>query len=106
MIPPLVEKGYRVIAPDLIGFGKSDKFVNQSDHSYQLHVSVITKLIETLELNNINLFIQDWGSIIGLRCVHNLPDRFSRIILANGGLAKAKKLAAFVKNAMKQQKKK
>lgn len=90
MIPILVEKGYRVIAPDLIGFGKSDKLVNQKDHSYELHVSIITEFVKTLDLTNISLFIQDWGGLIGLRVVHNLPSRFSRIMAANTGFTKAK----------------
>lgn len=90
MIPPLVENGFRVIAPDLIGFGKSDKLVNQKDHSYELHVSVMTELVEKLDLRDVNLFVQDWGGLIGLRVVHNLPNRFARIMAANTGFSKAK----------------
>ncbi|MFV2014703.1 MAG: haloalkane dehalogenase, partial [Candidatus Heimdallarchaeota archaeon] len=90
MIPPLLEKGFRVIAPDLIGFGKSDKLVKQKDHSYKLHVSIMTKFVELLDLSNINLFIQDWGGLIGLRVVHNLSERFSRIMAANTGFSKAR----------------
>ncbi|MHA2029984.1 MAG: haloalkane dehalogenase [Candidatus Kariarchaeaceae archaeon] len=90
MIPPLVENDYRVIAPDLIGFGKSDKLVRQKDHSYKLHVSIITKFVETLDLKKANLFIQDWGGLIGMRVVHNMPDRFARIMAANTGFSRAR----------------
>jgi haloalkane dehalogenase len=90
MIPPLVNKGYRVIAPDLIGFGKSDKLANQKDHSYQLHVKLMTQFIEVLNLKSINLFCQDWGGLIFLRVVHNQSDRFSRIMAANTGFSRAR----------------
>lgn len=86
MIPPLVAAGFRVIAPDLIGFGKSDKPVNQSDYTYAIHVAWMRQFIETLELTNITLFCQDWGSLIGLRVAAENEQRFSRIVLSNGFL--------------------
>lgn len=95
MIPPLIESGFRVITPDLIGFGRSDKLIHQKDHSYELHVRIITELVERLELKNISLFCQDWGGLIGLRVVHNLPDHFSRIMAANTGFSKAKGWKAY-----------
>jgi hypothetical protein len=67
MIPPLAEAGLRVIAPDLIGFGKSDKPTKKSDYSYAGHVAWMRQFVETLDLNGITLFCQDWGSLIGLR---------------------------------------
>ena len=67
MIPILLDNGYRVIAPDLVGFGKSDKLINQEDYTYKKHVDWITIFIEKLELMNITLFCQDWGGLIGLR---------------------------------------
>ncbi|MDP3516176.1 MAG: haloalkane dehalogenase [Pseudohongiella sp.] len=86
MIPILAEAGYRVIAPDLIGFGKSDKPALQSAHSHSGHVEHIKTLIEQLQLEDITLFIQDWGGLIGLRVVADMPDRFAGVVAANTGL--------------------
>lgn len=86
MIPPLVSAGHRVIAPDLIGFGKSDKPTRQTDYSYEGHVAWMRQFIEALDLNNVTLFCQDWGSLIGLRVAAENEARFARIALGNGGL--------------------
>ncbi len=86
MIPPLADAGFRVIAPDLIGFGKSDKPARRDDYSYAGHVAWMTSFIRTLDLSDINLFCQDWGSLIGLRVAAENSGRFARIALANGGL--------------------
>lgn len=86
MIPPVADAGLRAIAPDLIGFGKSDKPVRRVDYTYARHVSWMHQFIEALDLSNITLFCQDWGSLIGLRVAAENPDRFARIVLANGGL--------------------
>jgi haloalkane dehalogenase len=86
MIPPLVAAGHRVIAPDLIGFGKSDKPTRQSDYSYAGHVAWMRQFVEALELQDITLFCQDWGSLIGLRVAAENEARFARIALGNGGL--------------------
>ena len=86
MIPPLRDAGYRVIAPDLIGFGKSDKPIRKSDYSYAGHVAWMRSFIESLDLTGITLFCQDWGSLIGLRVAAENEHRFSRIMLGNGGL--------------------
>jgi len=86
MIPPLIEAGFRVIAPDLVGFGRSDKPTEQSDHTYSRHIEWMTGWLLGLDLQNITLFCQDWGSLIGLRIVIAHQERFDRIILANGGL--------------------
>jgi len=86
MIPLLASAGYRVIAPDNVGFGKSDKPKSPDDHNYQMHVDVTSKLIEQLDLKNINLFAQDWGGLIGLRVVPEQHERFSRIMLSNTAL--------------------
>lgn len=86
MIPPLADAGFRVIAPDLIGFGKSDKPVRKSDYSYARHVDWMRRFIEALGLTNITLFCQDWGSLIGLRVAAENEGRFARIALGNGGL--------------------
>ncbi len=86
MIPPLVEAGLRAIAPDLIGFGKSDKPAEQSEYSYERHVAWMRGFLESLDLRNITLVCQDWGSLIGLRLAAENEERFDRIVLANGGL--------------------
>lgn len=86
MIPPIAAAGYRVVAPDLIGFGKSDKLARRNDYSYARHVAWMTAFMECLDLRDINLFCQDWGSLIGLRVAAENSERFARIALANGGL--------------------
>ncbi len=86
MIPPLANAGLRVIAPDLIGFARSDKPVKKSDYSYARHVAWMTGFVEQLELADITLFCQDWGSLIGLRVAAENAQRFARIALGNGGL--------------------
>ncbi len=86
MIPILVKAGYRAVAPDLVGFGRSDKPTEKSDHTYHKHVDWITKCVKLLDLQRITLFCQDWGSLIGLRVAIENQDRFDRIVLSNGGL--------------------
>ncbi len=86
MITLLVEKGYRCIAPDMIGMGKSDKPIKEQFHSYNKHCELILDFIHQLELKNITAFVQDWGSLIGTRLVGENPDLFARVVLANGDL--------------------
>lgn len=86
MIPIIANAGFRAIAPDLIGFGRSDKPTNRQDYSYQMHVDSIVGFIKTLDLQNITLVCQDWGGLIGLRVVAEEQDRFSNIVTANTGL--------------------
>ncbi len=83
MIPILSDNGFRAIAPDLIGFGKSDKLVDKDAYSYQKHQDWLTFFIEELDLKNIILFCQDWGGLLGLRIVNEMKDRFSMIIASN-----------------------
>ena len=83
MIPLLSAAGYRVIAPDNVGFGKSDKPIDWSSHSYQMHVDVMSRFIDEIDLQGATLFAQDWGGLIGLRVVEQRPDRFARIMLSN-----------------------
>lgn len=90
MIPPLVAAGYRVIAPDLIGFGKSDKPTERSQYTYANHVFWVKNLIEALDLRGMTLIGQDWGGLIGLRLVAEHPDRFARVVAANTGLPDAR----------------
>ncbi|MEO1662033.1 MAG: haloalkane dehalogenase [Pseudomonadota bacterium] len=89
MIPLLTAEGYRVIAPDLVGFGKSDKPLKQTDHNYQMHIDVMTEFAAILDLQEVTLFAQDWGGLIGLRMVAEAPDRYARIMLSNTGLPAA-----------------
>ena len=86
MIPILTKAGYRTLTPDLVGFGRSDKPTEKKDHTYRNHVDWITKWAKILDLQKITLFCQDWGSLIGLRVAIENQERFSRIILSNGGL--------------------
>lgn len=85
-IPPLAAKGYRVLAPDLIGFGKSDKPGSCEDYSYERHVAWMGDWLKQLDLNHITLFCQDWGGLIGLRLVAAFPDRFARLVISNSYL--------------------
>jgi haloalkane dehalogenase len=85
MINPLVQAGHRVIAPDLMGFGKSDKPKKMKAYSHQKHVDIILELVKSLNLSNITLFCQDWGGLIGLRVVGEEPERFTRIVAGNTG---------------------
>jgi haloalkane dehalogenase len=86
MVAPVVAAGVRVVAPDLIGFGKSDKPAAQSDYSYARHVAWMRSWVEQLDLQNVTLACQDWGSLVGLRLVAEMPDRFAGVALSNGGL--------------------
>lgn len=86
MITPLVDAGLRVVAPDLVGFGKSDKPLERAAYSYAGQVAWMRELIEALDLSRVTLGCQDWGSLIGLRLAAEMPERFSGIALSNGGL--------------------
>ena len=83
MIPILIKGGMRVIAPDLIGFGKSDKLAEQSDYTYAKHIEWMQEVLDHLELKNIHMFIQDWGGLIGLRLLTTNPENFSSVVAAN-----------------------
>jgi haloalkane dehalogenase len=86
MVPGLVAAGHRVIAPDLVGFGRSDKPTRAKDLSYSKHVAWMCAWMQAVNLRHATLFCQDWGSLIGLRMATHAPERFDRIVLANGGL--------------------
>lgn len=87
MIPLFVDAGHRVVVPDLIGFGRSDKPTEMNDYSYARHVEWMRQLLfDHLDLRAITYFGQDWGSLVGLRLVALEPDRFARIAIGNGGL--------------------
>jgi len=86
MIPICAAAGARVVAPDLIGFGKSDKPSEIKDYSYQKHMNWLLRLIEHLDLRNITLVCQDWGSLLGLRLAAENEQRFKAIVVGNGML--------------------
>ena len=86
MIPVLVQAGCRVIAPDQVGFGRSDKPTRREDYTYANHVAWMSALIEQQGWQDMTFFGQDWGSLIGLRVVAGMPERFARIALGNAAL--------------------
>ena len=85
-IDPLVEKGLRVVVPDLPGFGKSDKLSKREGYTYEKFVKWMDVWLNEIDLKNITFFGQDWGGLIGLRLVVNNQDRFDNIVLSNTGL--------------------
>jgi haloalkane dehalogenase len=86
IIPILTKAGKRVIAPDLIGFGKSDKLTNKEDYTYANHIMWVSQLFDHLQLDNVVLFAQDWGGLIGLRILAENPEKFSGLVVSNSGL--------------------
>ena len=86
IIPTLVTAGKRVIAPDLIGFGKSDKPTSEDDYSYENHIIWAEALLKKLNLRNIIFFAQDWGGLIGLRLLAKYPDLYDGLVVSNSGL--------------------
>ena len=86
MIPIIIDAGYRTIAPDLVGFGRSDKPTDQKDYTYQRHVDWMQDWFSKLHLRRVTLVCQDWGGLIGLRLLAQNPDQFSRAVVANTGL--------------------
>ena len=96
MIPVLTALGHRVIVPDCVGFGKSDKFISKYDYSYKHHVDVMKELVQKLDLQNVTFFGQDWGGLVGLRVVAEIPDRFSHVIVSNTGMPARSGLSAWI----------
>lgn len=86
MIPEFVAAGHRVVAPDLVGFGRSDKPTSTADYTYERHVSWLSRWLVDNDLSNLTLVCQDWGGLIGLRLVAAFPERFARVVVANTGL--------------------
>jgi haloalkane dehalogenase len=88
MIPPLVAAGFRVVAPDLIGFGRSDKPIDRSVYTYAQHVDWLTEFVEGLErpADGLHVFVQDWGGLLGLRVIAEHPDWFDRVVIGNTAL--------------------
>lgn len=86
VIPPLVASGYRAVAPDLIGFGHSDKPEDIGWYSYDRHVASIAQLIDNLDLNDVTLVVHDWGGPIGLRAAVEHEERIARLVILNTGI--------------------
>jgi haloalkane dehalogenase len=86
MIPWLAGAGHRVLAPDLVGFGRSDKPAARADYTYARHVSWMARWLAAVDLREVTLVCQDWGGLIGLRLVAEQGDRFARVVVANTGL--------------------
>jgi len=86
MIPVFTAAGLRVVAPDLIGFGRSDKPADEAAHTWDLHRGMLLALVERLDLNNILLVVQDWGGLFGLTLPMAMPERFSRLLVMNTAL--------------------
>ncbi len=88
MIPPLVEAGYRIVAPDLIGFGRSDKPTDRNDYTYENHVRWLTTFVGGLDrpADGLSVFVQDWGGLLGLRMIAENPDWFGRVVIGNTAL--------------------
>mgnify|MGYP002524976474 FL=1 len=82
-----MDAGHRVVVPDLVGFGRSDKPTRQTDYSYARHVAWLSELVfDHLDLRDATFFGQDWGGLLGLRLVAAEPDRFARVVIGNSGL--------------------
>lgn len=87
MIPVFVAAGHRVIAPDLIGFGRSDKPADESAHTFDMHRNMLLALLDRLQLDNIHLVCQDWGGLLGMTLPMSRPDRFAALLVMNTALA-------------------
>jgi haloalkane dehalogenase len=83
IIPHVTAAGFRAVAPDFVGFGRSDKLASRSDYSYEAYVSWLRTFVESLDLTRITLVVQDWGGPIGLRVLAEEPQRFSAVLAAN-----------------------
>lgn len=92
-----VLNSYRFVAPDLIGFGKSDKLVGFKNYSFDLHYKSLVNLVEKLDLSDITLIVQDWGGLLGLSLLGEFPEKFKRVVILNTFLPIGKPLNAFFK---------
>ena len=83
---PILSQGHRVVAMDFIGFGRSDKFTEPSEYSFEMHRATVEGFIRALDLTGITAVVQDWGGILGLRVATEMPERFARLVIMNTGL--------------------
>src|SRR5690242_19143718 len=86
MIPPFVAAGYRVIAPDFVGFGRSDKAEDESFYTFDMHRDFLLWLVEKLDVKKVTLAVQDWGGLLGLTLPMEMPERFERLLVMNTAL--------------------
>ncbi len=86
MIPVLNGAGLRCIVPDLVGFGRSDKPAHRDDYTYERHVRWMSDVVTQLDVGDVTFFGQDWGGLVGLRVIAELPERFARVVVGNTGL--------------------
>jgi pimeloyl-ACP methyl ester carboxylesterase len=86
MIPPFVASGARVVAPDFVGFGRSDKPEDDAYYSFDMHRAFVLEFIERQQLKNITLVVQDWGGLLGLTLPMEMPERFERLLVMNTAL--------------------
>lgn len=86
LIAVLVEAGHRVVVPDMIGFGRSDKLTERSDYSYQMLVDAMSAFVRGLDLRDVTAYLHDWGGLVGLRVVADDPERFARLVISNTNL--------------------
>ncbi len=86
IIPKLVAVGHRVVTPDLIGFGRSDKPADRKEYTYERHVAWLSNWLTAMNLHDVTLFCQDWGGLLGLRLVAAFPERFAGVVVANTAL--------------------
>jgi haloalkane dehalogenase len=101
MIPLFVAAGHRVIVPDLVGFGRSDKPTRTADYSYARHVAWLRALLEAIDVRDATLICQDWGGLVGLRVVAEAPERFARVVASNTGLPDGTGIPAEVAPALR-----
>jgi len=83
---PVIAGSHRVVAPDFIGFGRSDKYTEMKEYTYSMHRDTLIGFIEKLDLKRITVVVQDWGGLVGLRVAGMIPERFSRLVIMNTGL--------------------
>ena len=83
---PILSHNYRVLAPDFIGFGRSDKFTERDEYSFEMHHDTLAAFIKASGLANITLVVQDWGGLLGLTVASETPERFARLVIMNTGL--------------------
>ena len=83
---PILSQNHRVVAMDFIGFGRSDKYTERDEYTFQMHCDTLVGIIDALSLRQITLVVQDWGGLIGLRVASEMPERFARLVVMNTGL--------------------
>ena len=96
MIPVFVKAGARVVAPDLLGFGRSDKPVDEEAYTFDFHRNYLMRLIERLDLQRVTLVCQDWGGVLGLTIPQDMPERFERLLIMNTGIMTGQVNDAFI----------